>query len=492
SSGARGGGGGGGGLGANADVSPVPNGGGAGEEEGASFFPGWSVPASSTFSGTGPAGGGAASRNVVDLGSIGGDMGHRALPLAGDGGSRGSGGGGGGGGGGVGQRARATTETTSLPDSGRKRSFSLSARGEPEAAAAAAAAAAAGAPWTSTATGGAPMAVGGNIVDVIVVHGSDPVPPGYSKLERSSGGKRADLNTGARGQYVYLAVKRDTPLVDQAEGDDVSHPGGGRMVGVPAVVALALIFPDRGETVPPMFQKVRRRGTPVDLNAGTNGERSFLCYKRGTTNPITDIQVRGRGGRGCGGLDAHAAEPAPKAAEAEDADGSNNDKAAVVVPTGNGSPPRTLRRLGREASSSAAAAAAGAAAGTGTAENGGGSGGGVVEEAVTPPRAGGGGGGGGRGEAGDGRPPSLNVLGGADVLSQTFSEPPSPTNEHDEDADVLDASGLGGDGWETRRACHSRRNTFGQGLGDLGGGGGGGGGDGGMGMLGEEDIFADE
>lgn len=25
---------------------------------------------------------------------------------------------------------------------------------------------------------------------------------------------------------------------------------------------------------------------------------------------------------------------------------------------------------------------------------------------------------------------------------QTFSEPPSPTNEHDEDADVLDASGV--------------------------------------------------
>lgn len=74
-------------------------------------------------------------------------------------------------------------------------------------------------------------------------------------------------------------------------------------------------------------------------------------------------------------------------------------------------------------------------------------------------------------------------------MSEIFSEPPSPTNEHDEDADVLDASGLGGDGWETRRACHSRRNTFGQGLGDLGAGGGG---DGGMGMLSEEDIFADE
>lgn len=28
------------------------------------------------------------------------------------------------------------------------------------------------------------------------------------------------------------------------------------MAGVSAVVALALIFPDRGETVPPLFQKV--------------------------------------------------------------------------------------------------------------------------------------------------------------------------------------------------------------------------------------------
>lgn len=49
---------------------------------------------------------------------------------------------------------------------------------------------------------------------------------------------------------------------------------------------------------------MRRKGLPVDLNAGTNGERTFLCYKRGTTNPVTDIQVgrvpvvRERGERG--------------------------------------------------------------------------------------------------------------------------------------------------------------------------------------------------
>lgn len=45
-----------------------------------------------------------------------------------------------------------------------------------------------------------------SIVDVIVVHGSDVVPEGYSKITRSSGGKRADLNSGAMGQYLYLAV----------------------------------------------------------------------------------------------------------------------------------------------------------------------------------------------------------------------------------------------------------------------------------------------
>lgn len=49
----------------------------------------------------------------------------------------------------------------------------------------------------------------GVIVDVIVVHGSDPVPEGYCKLVRSAGGKRADLNGGSMGQHVFLAVSRE-------------------------------------------------------------------------------------------------------------------------------------------------------------------------------------------------------------------------------------------------------------------------------------------
>lgn len=55
--------------------------------------------------------------------------------------------------------------------------------------------------------GGRVEAPSSSIVDVIVVHGSEVVPEGYSKIMRSSGGKRADLNTGAMGQYVYLAVR---------------------------------------------------------------------------------------------------------------------------------------------------------------------------------------------------------------------------------------------------------------------------------------------
>ena len=45
------------------------------------------------------------------------------------------------------------------------------------------------------------------IVDVIVAHGSDAIPQGYTKILKSSGGRRADLNSGSMGQYVYLAVR---------------------------------------------------------------------------------------------------------------------------------------------------------------------------------------------------------------------------------------------------------------------------------------------
>ena len=38
--------------------------------------------------------------------------------------------------------------------------------------------------------------------------------------------------------------------------------------------------------MPPGFTVVQRKGKPVDVNAGTTGERVFLCIKKGHGNPI--------------------------------------------------------------------------------------------------------------------------------------------------------------------------------------------------------------
>jgi hypothetical protein len=46
----------------------------------------------------------------------------------------------------------------------------------------------------------------------------------------------------------------------------------------------------RDEYVPPGFTVVRRKGKPVDVNAGTTGERVFLCIKKGHGNPIRYMQ----------------------------------------------------------------------------------------------------------------------------------------------------------------------------------------------------------
>jgi hypothetical protein len=74
------------------------------------------------------------------------------------------------------------------------------------------------------------------IVDIGAVFGSDPVPEGFQRIATTPAGRRADLNAGAGGHYIYLTLKKD--------------PTRRR----PPVVALALIFPDRQEFVPPTFR----------------------------------------------------------------------------------------------------------------------------------------------------------------------------------------------------------------------------------------------
>lgn len=78
------------------------------------------------------------------------------------------------------------------------------------------------------------------IVDIGAVFGSDPVPDGFARVSATPGGRRADLNAGAGGHYIYLTLKRDATRRR------------------PPVVALALIFPDRQEFVPPTFRWVWR------------------------------------------------------------------------------------------------------------------------------------------------------------------------------------------------------------------------------------------
>jgi hypothetical protein len=117
----------------------------------------------------------------------------------------------------------------------------------------------------------------GPIVEISVVHSGDPLPEGHVRISKTTSGRKADLNAGAGGTYVYLSVKRD-PSWEEA----------------PPIVGIAIIFPDRGESVPPSFSVVRRRGVPADLNANTSGEKMYLCVRHvtpGSGNPLTDLVV---------------------------------------------------------------------------------------------------------------------------------------------------------------------------------------------------------
>lgn len=69
-----------------------------------------------------------------------------------------------------------------------------------------------------------------------------------TQLERSPSGTRADINRGARGEFVYLCVSKDTAS------------------SKPPVSDIIAIFPERGEFVPTDYEYVTRRGVPANLN----------------------------------------------------------------------------------------------------------------------------------------------------------------------------------------------------------------------------------
>jgi hypothetical protein len=114
------------------------------------------------------------------------------------------------------------------------------------------------------------------IIDLKVVSNRDNMPNEWKKIKYTVGGKRADLNTGAGGNYLYLAVKRD--LLNGA---------------VKPITGLTLILPNREEFTPPGYHVVhsQQKNIPADINAGTGLEKVHLCFKRSWGPPITDIQV---------------------------------------------------------------------------------------------------------------------------------------------------------------------------------------------------------
>ena len=168
--------------------------------------------------------------------------------------------------------------------------------------------------------------IAGAITDIVITHGDDVIPKGFYHISQTGDGtgleniKRIQssglLPGSKRTASVNLCVKKES--------------NWDRAVQRPCVTALAVIFPDRNEFVPPGFCVVRRychnefsnnndknnaagsnsnsrkpksssRGgdpendsndssLPANLNYGSSGERVYLCYRRSREgNPITGI-----------------------------------------------------------------------------------------------------------------------------------------------------------------------------------------------------------
>lgn len=135
----------------------------------------------------------------------------------------------------------------------------------------------------------------GAITDILVTHGDEVPPKGYYRISQTPDGDEFNAllrNTptrvpGGRTTQVYINVKKE------ANWD--------RAAQRPCVTALAVIFPDRKEFVPPGFCVVRKyeitegessksTSYSANLNYGSNGERVYLCYRRSREgNPITGV-----------------------------------------------------------------------------------------------------------------------------------------------------------------------------------------------------------
>ncbi len=111
------------------------------------------------------------------------------------------------------------------------------------------------------------------ICDICVVQYNEPIPDGFYRISKSPSNKSANLNSGSGGNKIFLCIKKD-------------------MTGQLAPITnLIVIFPDRGEYVPPGYHVVHRGKQACNVNTGTSSERIYICFKRDFLgNPIVDLQ----------------------------------------------------------------------------------------------------------------------------------------------------------------------------------------------------------
>ena len=121
----------------------------------------------------------------------------------------------------------------------------------------------------------------GAITDVVVTYGEDPLPKGYYRISQGCSGQ--DYAIRESKTTAYICVKKESNWDRAAQR--------------PCVTALAVIFPERMEFVPPSFCLVRQykattatNGESIPANLNLGGEPVFLCFRRSREgNPLTGL-----------------------------------------------------------------------------------------------------------------------------------------------------------------------------------------------------------
>lgn len=153
---------------------------------------------------------------------------------------------------------------------------------------------------------------------------TDKLKQGYQIIDRSVGGRLADLNKNSGGRNMFLCVKSgndENPITGVAvffEGKEEEPPFGFRKIGTTLennsaninygngafeiylsyrkgngcpVEKIGVVFPQDKESVPDGYHTVSRtpNGRTADLNSGSEGREVFLCLKFNTSKILRQL-----------------------------------------------------------------------------------------------------------------------------------------------------------------------------------------------------------